>query len=111
YRGDGIMALFGAPIAHEDHALPACYAALHLEDELPRYAEELKRRRGVSFSGRMAPAARGGTGLVAACGHGPLRVTLVPAQHFFRILIRQSLHSRATTLHRTVGRSVASVST
>jgi class 3 adenylate cyclase len=81
-RGDGIMALFGAPIAHEDHALRACYAAFHLEDELRRYAEELKRRRGVSFSVRMAPAARGGAGLVAAHGHGPLRVTLVPAQDF-----------------------------
>src|SRR3990172_8738052 len=34
YTGDGIMALFGAPIAHEDHAQRACYAALHLRDEL-----------------------------------------------------------------------------
>jgi hypothetical protein len=34
YTGDGIMALFGAPIAHEDHAARACYAALHLRDEL-----------------------------------------------------------------------------
>ena len=32
YTGDGIMALFGAPIAHEDHAQRACYAALHLRD-------------------------------------------------------------------------------
>jgi class 3 adenylate cyclase len=34
YTGDGIMALFGAPIAHEDHARRACYAALYLRDEL-----------------------------------------------------------------------------
>jgi Adenylate and Guanylate cyclase catalytic domain len=34
FTGDGIMALFGAPIAHEDHAQRACYAALHLRDEL-----------------------------------------------------------------------------
>jgi adenylate cyclase len=53
YTGDGIMALFGAPIAHEDHAQRACYAALHLENELRRYAEELKRTRGLSFSVRM----------------------------------------------------------
>src|SRR5262249_52588376 len=36
YTGDGIMALFGAPIAHEDHAQRACYAALHLQQELRR---------------------------------------------------------------------------
>src|SRR5262245_29744858 len=43
YTGDGIMALFGAPIAHEDHAHRACYAALHLGEELRRYTQELKR--------------------------------------------------------------------
>src|SRR5262249_29990917 len=43
YTGDGIMALFGAPIAHEDHAQRACWAALHLRGELRRYAEEVKR--------------------------------------------------------------------
>ena len=40
------MALFGAPIAHEDHAQRACYAALHLRDELRRYADELRREHG-----------------------------------------------------------------
>jgi class 3 adenylate cyclase/tetratricopeptide (TPR) repeat protein len=53
YTGDGIMALFGAPIAHEDHAQRACYAALHLRDVLRRYAHELKRERGLSLSVRM----------------------------------------------------------
>jgi len=53
YTGDGIMALFGAPIAHEDHAQRACYAALHLRDELAGYASELKRTQGLSFSTRM----------------------------------------------------------
>jgi class 3 adenylate cyclase len=37
YTGNGIMALFGAPIAHEDHAQRASYAALHFENELRRY--------------------------------------------------------------------------
>ena len=53
YTGDGIMALFGAPIAHEDHAQRACYAALHLRDELARTPIELRRERGLSFSVRM----------------------------------------------------------
>jgi class 3 adenylate cyclase/tetratricopeptide (TPR) repeat protein len=53
FTGDGIMALFGAPIAHEDHAQRACYAALHLKDELRHYAEELKRTRALSFSVRI----------------------------------------------------------
>ncbi len=53
YTGDGIMALFGAPIAHEDHAQRACYAALHLRVELARYATEVKRTHGVGFSTRI----------------------------------------------------------
>jgi class 3 adenylate cyclase len=53
FTGDGIMALFGAPIAHEDHAQRACFAALHLRDELQRYADELRLSRGIDFSVRM----------------------------------------------------------
>ncbi len=53
FTGDGIMALFGAPIAHEDHARRACYAALHLQDGLRRYANELRLRRGLNFSARL----------------------------------------------------------
>jgi len=53
YTGDGIMALYGAPIAHEDHAQRACYAALHLRDALRGYAHELKREHGLTLSVRM----------------------------------------------------------
>ncbi len=53
YTGDGIMALFGAPIAHEDHAQRACWAALHLREALGRYARDVKRERGLGFSVRM----------------------------------------------------------
>jgi class 3 adenylate cyclase/tetratricopeptide (TPR) repeat protein len=53
YTGDGIMALFGAPLAHEDHAQRACYAALHLTASLREYAQMLRRERGVQFSVRL----------------------------------------------------------
>ncbi len=53
FTGDGIMALFGAPIAHEDHARRACHTALYLREELRRYADGLRRSQGVSFSVRM----------------------------------------------------------
>ena len=41
--GDGIMALFGAPLAHEDHAVRACYAALRMQESVKRYAERIWR--------------------------------------------------------------------
>jgi len=45
--GDGIMALFGAPIAHEEHAVRACYAALRMQQRIGAYAEEVHRTLGV----------------------------------------------------------------
>jgi len=53
YTGDGIMALFGAPIAHEDHAQRACAAALDLARELGALAEDVRRERGLEFAVRM----------------------------------------------------------
>jgi class 3 adenylate cyclase len=51
--GDGIMALFGAPIAHEDHAVRACYAALRIQELVNRYAEEARRAYGVTVQIRV----------------------------------------------------------
>jgi class 3 adenylate cyclase/tetratricopeptide (TPR) repeat protein len=51
--GDGIMALFGAPVAHEDHAVRACYAALAMQAAMRRYAEEVRRSHGLEMQARV----------------------------------------------------------
>jgi class 3 adenylate cyclase len=51
--GDGIMALFGAPIAHEDHAVRACYAALAMQTTIRRYSEDLRRAQGLEVQIRV----------------------------------------------------------
>jgi class 3 adenylate cyclase/tetratricopeptide (TPR) repeat protein len=51
--GDGIMALFGAPLAHEDHAVRACYAALAMQEAMRRYTEEVRHTHGVEMQLRV----------------------------------------------------------
>jgi len=51
--GDGIMALFGAPLAHEDHAVRGCYAALDMQAAIRRHAMEVRRSHGVVIQVRV----------------------------------------------------------
>ena len=77
FTGDGIMAIFGAPVAHEDHARRACYAALQMLDDVAEYAAELRRAKGLNFSTRIginsgevvAGAIGEGSGSYTAIGH------------------------------------------
>jgi len=78
FTGDGIMAVFGAPVAHEDHARRACYAALQMLDDVSDYAAELRRGPGLNFSTRIGinsgevvagAIGRGDTGEYTAIGH------------------------------------------
>jgi class 3 adenylate cyclase/tetratricopeptide (TPR) repeat protein len=78
FTGDGIMAVFGAPVAHEDHARRACYAALQMLDDVASYAAELRRAQGLNFSTRIGinsgevvagAIGAGGEGSYTAIGH------------------------------------------
>jgi class 3 adenylate cyclase/tetratricopeptide (TPR) repeat protein len=65
--GDGIMALFGAPIAHEDHALRACYAALAMQATMRDYTEEVRRAHGLEL--RIRVGLNSGEVVVRAIGN------------------------------------------
>src|SRR6266702_3440483 len=65
--GDGIMALFGAPIAHEDRALRACYAALAMQAAMRAYTEDVRRTHGLEL--RMRVGLNSGEVVVRAIGN------------------------------------------
>jgi class 3 adenylate cyclase len=65
--GDGIMALFGAPIAHEDHALRACYAALAMQAAMRAHTEEVRRAHGLEM--RIRVGLNSGEVVVRAIGN------------------------------------------
>jgi class 3 adenylate cyclase/tetratricopeptide (TPR) repeat protein len=53
FTGDGLMAIFGAPIAHEDHAQRACYTALSIQKTMSQYGEKIRKERGLEFKMRI----------------------------------------------------------
>src|SRR5262245_5730055 len=65
--GDGLMALFGAPIAHEDHAMRACYAALRMQENVQRWAADTRREHGIPVAIRIG--LNSGEVLVRAIGN------------------------------------------
>ena len=64
--GDGILALFGAPIAHEDHSVRACYAALRMQETIGRYAADIQQSHGASIMIRVGL----NSGEIVVCGIG-----------------------------------------
>jgi len=70
YTGDGLMALFGAPVALEDHAFRACLAALAIQEEANRLAAEVQRRDGVAL--RLRVGLNSGRVIAGEFGSGSL---------------------------------------
>ncbi|MEE9419668.1 MAG: adenylate/guanylate cyclase domain-containing protein [Desulfatiglandaceae bacterium] len=66
FTGDGVMALFGAPLAHEDHAQRACHAALSIQKALGKYGEGLRDDHGIDF--RMRIGLNSGNVVVGSIG-------------------------------------------
>src|ERR1700761_5705897 len=78
FTGDGIMAVFGAPVALEDHALRACLAALGIQEETARLAAEVKERDGVDL--RLRVGLNSGEVIAGEIGSGPFGYTTVGEQ-------------------------------
>src|SRR5216110_1709851 len=72
--GDGIMALFGAPLSHEDHAVRASYAALRMQESVKRYAAELRRTTGVPIAIRVGMNSGEVVAIVGEAGVGKSRL-------------------------------------
>jgi class 3 adenylate cyclase/predicted ATPase len=88
--GDGIFALFGAPVAHEDHPQRALYAALRMQDEMRRFAERLRAEKGVNLQVRVG--ANVGDVVVRSIQTGEKQAEYTPIGHSI------SLASRLQTL-------------
>ena len=67
FTGDGVMALFGAPVAHEDHAQRACYVALSIQKALGEYGDKIRKNTGVEF--KMRIGLNSGPVIVGAIGN------------------------------------------
>jgi adenylate cyclase len=78
FTGDGIMAVFGAPVALEDHAFRACLAALDIQREAERLAAEIQRRDGIAL--RLRVGLNSGEVIAGEIGSGPLGYTAIGEQ-------------------------------
>ena len=78
FTGDGVMALFGAPVALEDHAFRACLAAVDIQEEANRLAAEVARRDGVAL--RLRVGLNSGRVIAGAIGSGSLGYAAIGQQ-------------------------------
>src|SRR4029453_10800947 len=84
--GDGIFALFGAPIAHEDHPQRALYAALRMQDEMRRYSDQVRLKHGVPLAMRVG--VNTGEVVVRSIRKDDLHTDYVPVGHSTNLAAR-----------------------
>src|SRR2546425_2745308 len=84
--GDGIFALFGAPITHEDHPQRALYAALRMQAEMRRYADQVRLKQGTSLSLRVG--LNTGEVVVRSIRKDDLHTDYVPVGHSTNLAAR-----------------------
>jgi class 3 adenylate cyclase len=101
FTGDGIMALFGAPVALEDHALRACLAALDIQEQIAQLADEVQRRDGVVL--RLRVGLNSGRVIAGEIGSGPTGYTAVGEQ----VVLAQRMESAAPPGGVMLGESTA----
>jgi class 3 adenylate cyclase len=98
YTGDGVMALFGAPLAYEDHAQRACHAALAICDEVRDFGAELRRATGLRFGVRVGM--NSGEVIVGAIGDD-LRMDYTAQGHTVNLAARMQQHAAAGRAYLT----------
>jgi len=98
YTGDGVMALFGAPIAHEDHAQRACHSALEICEQVRAFAVELRRETGLRFNVRVGM--NSGEVIVGAIGDD-LRMDYTAQGHTVGLAARMQQNAAAGRVHLT----------
>jgi class 3 adenylate cyclase len=84
--GDGIFALFGAPIAHEDHPQRALYAALRMQEDMHRYSDQIRLKHGVSLAMRVG--VNTGEAVVRSIRKDDLHTDYVPVGHSTNLAAR-----------------------
>ncbi|MBV8785822.1 MAG: AAA family ATPase, partial [Mycobacterium sp.] len=109
FTGDGIMAVFGAPTALEDHAVRACLAALGIQDEAKRLAEEVGRRDGVDLQLRVG--LNSGQVIAGEIGPGPFGYTAVGEQVGMAQRMESAAPPKGVMLSASTARLVEGVAT
>jgi len=95
--GDGIFALFGAPLAHEDHPQRGLYAALKMQEDAKRYAEQLRREKGLALHLRVG--VNSGEVVVRSIRKEDLHTDYIPVGHSISLAARlESLAAPGTSV-------------